>query len=164
MQKLKDKKLVLFFSVVAFIFSLALRQLVENNSCGKDWSTCVGIENLLPIFYILFIPAILSYLFKAEVYMSWLKLLAWYLPISVLLGLPQGSSWGPSMFPESRSMVWILSINLVVFSLVLFVIRNIEIIKISENKKFKPWLKWIVYVATFALSTLLSVYIFGILR
>lgn len=164
MQKLNSKTYVMIFAASVFVFSRILRQLVENNSCGKEWSACVGVENLLPIFYVLFVPALLLYFFQTEVQKSWFKLLAWYVPLTIIFGLPQGSSWGPSFFSSSKDVVWIFSINIVVFSIILFVIRKFEISRIAEKKKDILWIKWPTYFVAFFMSFVFSVFVLNYFR
>ncbi len=99
------------------------------------------------------------YFLRDEIFRSWLKFIAWWLPFGSLLvyvGL------GLSGIPGNPFPAQIFAFTIVAMSLFLFAIKTWELRRAEQENPLTWWVKWPVFVVVFVLSVVLSAYIYGL--
>ena len=160
MKNLVTKKNITLFALASFILSVAIRYFVANDYCDPYWDACLRFVDILMPFYVVSIPMFVLFFLRDEIFRSWLKFIAWWLPLGSLLSIiASGNSSGfiGNLFPTQ-----FFTFTIVVMSIFLFVIKTWELRRADRGNPLAWWVEWTSLVAAFVLSVILSYYIYGL--
>jgi hypothetical protein len=160
MQKWVTKNNVFFFGITAFLCSKVVRYLVQNDYCGSFWNTCLMFEDMFLPLFVLTLPILVLFFLRDELFRSWLRFLAWWLPVGYILSYGIGYSTGYISIELWNTRL--TSFVILSFSLLLFVIKTWELRRQEAGTPIAPWLVWTTLVLAFAAS-LVPGYIYGLI-
>jgi hypothetical protein len=103
---------------------------------------------------------LLLYFLREEIFRSWLKFVAWWIPVgSLLVFTGLGSSGIPgNLFPAQFFAFTIISM-----SGCLFALKSWELHRIDKGNPPARWVKWPSFLVAFVLSVVLSFYLYGLI-
>lgn len=142
---MEQRKLILIISVVGALvghvlsnplaFGICQRKYLFNNIQGCLDSTISGIGEPLLIFSILLVIFFSIFLFlKKNIFNSWLRFAAWWVPLSIILIAitPETSnSWMPLYFIGKNTVTIIMAGFFAFVSLLLITLKSFQ----ARNKK-----------------------------
>lgn len=120
------------------------------------------IEDALFPLYTLAVPLIVLYFLRDEIFRSWVRFNSVWVPLSVIL-IVLSHPYDNFPFPSSDGISRILGWITVMMSLSIFVLKSWELRRKDQGNPLAWWIKWPSLVAAFALSTILSAYIYGLI-
>lgn len=109
LKKLLDKNKNLFFSLAVTLSSLVLSYVLFRTKCfGNECGSTFIRGMLMPIFWFstLFLPILSFFLFfSSEIYRRWLKQIAWWYLLLMLIAVLNTSIYSGSVLAMNRSEV-----------------------------------------------------------
>ncbi len=162
MDKWLTKKNILLFFGLWFVAFLLLDPQWVRDYCYGNRLPCVSVRKfLLPFVWGGFPLSLLLLFLRDELFRSWLRFLAWWLPVGYFLSYSLGYSAGYISFELFNTRL--MSFVILSFSPLLFAIKIWELRRIEAGNPIALWLKWASFVFAFALSIVLSGYIYGLI-
>jgi hypothetical protein len=155
------KNIIIALGVSAVLLAVLQMQWIRTFCYDNDLS-CVSLRGLLlPLAWGCFPISIAFYFLRDEIFRSWLKFIAWWLPVGTLLVFAEsggrGSILGVSLFPAQ-----LFALTIVIESLLLFTIKMWELRRADQGNLIAWWVKWSSHITSFVLSVALSYYIYGL--
>lgn len=130
--------------------------------CYTNDLSCVSVRNfLLPLAWGSFPIAILILFLRDELFRSWLRFLAWWLPLGYLLSYGLGYSTGYMSFDLWNTRL--TSFVILSFSTLLFMVKTWELRRQEAGTPMAQWLIWVSLTLAFIFSVVLSGYIYGLI-
>ncbi len=96
------------------------------------------------------------YFLRDEIFRSWLKFIAWWLPLGSVLSIVALNSSGGfigNLFPAQ-----FFAFSIIFMSLFLFAIKTLELHRTDGGMPMQWWVKWPTLILAFAMSLVLSRY------
>lgn len=155
------KNITIFFAICASLFAALQPQWVRT-LCYENNLSCVSFRMfLLPFVWGCFPISIALYFLRDEIFRSWIKFIAWWLPLGSLLlviGLNTSNGFVGPLFPAQFFAFTIISM-----SGFLFILKSLELRRADQGNPLAWWIKWPSFVAAFALSVIFSAYSYGLI-
>lgn len=158
---LTKKNIAIIFGVSALLLAILQMQWVRTLCYDNDLS-CVSIRMfLLPLAWGCFPASVVSCFLRDEIFRSWLKFIAWWLPIGSILSFIDSQSSGGwiniSLFPTQFFAFTILAMSGFLFGL-----KSWELHREDQGNPLAWWVKWSSLVVAFIISVVLSAYTYGL--
>ncbi len=154
------KNIPIIFGVCAVLLAVLNFQWIRTFCYDNDLS-CVSFRALLLPLVLGGLPiSIVSYFLRDEIFQSWIKFIAWWVPVGSLLSIVALNSSGGfigNFFPSQ-----VFAFTIIAMSASLFAIKTWELRRASQGNPIKWWIKLPSFVATFTLSLALSYYAYGL--
>jgi len=161
MQKWVTKNNVVVFLGLCSLALIFLEPQSMRDYCYNNNLPCVFMRNfLLPLAWGSFPVALLLLFLRDELFRSWLRFLAWWLPVGYILSYGFGYSTGYISIELWNTRL--TSFVILSFSLLLFIIKTWELRRQEAGTPIAPWLVWTILVLAFAAS-LVPGYIYGLI-
>lgn len=160
MKKLLTKKnIVIVFGISALLLAILHPQWVRT-LCYDNDLPCVSIWMfLLPFVWGCLPASVIVYFLRDEIFYSWLKFIAWWLPLGSLMAFITSDDSGiiGNLFSSQFFAFTIISMSGCVFAL-----KSWELHRTDLGNPLAWWIKWPSLVIAFILSIILSAYIYGL--
>ena len=153
MKNLVTKRNIAIFALTAVLVGWGVNKFGYIN-----YSTAHAIiDPALALLAILFS----LYFLRDEIFRSWLKFIAWWLPLGSLLWFVDSS--GSGGWVDIQMIPRLLTTStLVLMSFFLILIRNWELDRADGGVTVAWWIKWTMLIVAFT-SSFLSVYVYGLI-